>query len=315
VSRNEARFARAQALGACLALGCSVGCTEQVQLGQSSVSSAAGASSPGAGGAGVDGAGAGLPLPPDGGGAEPALPPLTLDGGECVPVSCGPRPLACGDCQDNDRDGRIDAADPECLGPCDDSEAELFSGLDSQVNSSCRADCYFDQNAGYNDGCRWSYACDEQGVGPDYPPTGLEKCAYDPERDCDAELNGQSQSCRDSCLPLTPNGCDCFGCCELPAGSGAFVWLGAGDLDLARCELGSSADPSICRPCTPVPSCQNTCEPCELCVGKPTLPESCAESGSVPSCPYDWRPCDPARGLGCGRLEYCITGCCVPLPR
>jgi hypothetical protein len=137
-------------------------------------------------------------------------------------------------------------------------------------------------------------------------------CSYQPSlADCDPEGPALA-ACRDSCLPLTPNGCDCFGCCELPAGSGSFIWLGSG-LDRGDCELSTSADPTLCRPCTPVPECQNPCEECELCVGKPNLPAVC-DAASGPACPPSVNACDPRTSAGCGPLEYCITGCCVPLP-
>lgn len=296
-----------------LALAASSACTEEVQLGVNHVSS-------GAGDSGIGGA-AGDMQPPPAGAAGTSLAgagtggsgSVALDAGPCVPADCGPRTYECGDCADNDGDGRVDAADPQCLGPCDDSEAELFSGLDRNVNTSCRIDCYFDSNSGYDDGCEWAFACDPNGVAPDYPPTGDDRCEYEPDRDCSPELEGQSQQCRDNCLPQVPNGCDCFGCCELPANSGRFVWLGSENLDAAHCELESNEDPSVCRPCTQVPSCNNPCDTCELCVGKPSLPESCG--GSLAACPFDWRSCDAQNGLGCLQLEYCITGCCVPLPR
>jgi hypothetical protein len=293
-------------------------CTEQVQLGQSFVSSSGSTGTPLEGASASGGTSSALDASVTAPGFVPPPPPLLpIDASECVPAACGTQQLACGDCDDDDGDGRIDAADPECLGPCDNDEADLFTGLETNVNASCRSDCYFDTNAGYDDGCRWSYACDEHGVPPLYPPTGLAKCAYEPERDCEADLNGQTDGCREACLPLVPNGCDCFGCCELPAASGRFVWLGSEGIELADCEI-DSADASRCRPCTPVPSCQNDCEECELCVGKPALPASCAPGadGLVrPACSPGLRACDPLRGLGCGELEYCITGCCVPLPR
>jgi hypothetical protein len=307
------RFVACGALVLLLAFGGA--CTEEVQLGVSAVSSGAADSGSG-GGAG----GAGDPPPSGAGGTSigglggsAGAPPALLDAGPCVPAACGTRSYECGDCDDNDGDGRSDAADPQCLGPCDDSEAELFSGLDTNVSASCRIDCYFDSNSGYDDGCDWAFACDPNGVAPDYPPTGDDRCEFEPARDCSAELDGQSQACRDACLPQVPNGCDCFGCCELPANSGRFVWLGSENLDAAHCELESNDDPSVCRPCTQVPSCNNPCDPCELCVGKPELPESCG--GSLAACANDWRACDPESGLGCLQLEYCITGCCVPLPR
>jgi hypothetical protein len=236
---------------------------------------------------------------------------VSFDAGPCEPAACGATTYACGDCIDNDADGRPDATDPECLGPCDDSESELSTGIDPRVNGSCRADCYFDRNAGSgDDGCNWSYRCDPMSIEPGYPPTGNATCAHDPdEPTCSS---GGLAACEAGCLPLTPNGCDCFGCCELPAHGGRFVWLGSEALDDARCDLASD-DPGACKPCTPVPGCGNPCDECELCVGKPALPASCA-SGGGPVCPEGIRTCDPSQPNACGSQGYCVTGCCARLP-
>ncbi|MEY2934530.1 MAG: hypothetical protein RL033_5279 [Pseudomonadota bacterium] len=285
-------------------------CTESVQLGENYVrlptapdaSGVAGASGLGGVG-GIDGYPI-EPLPDAGPGAAPV--PSSV----CAPVSCAGRERACGNCLDDDRDGVVDANDPECLGPCDDSEAELFTGVSVRTNASCRADCFFDLNAGSgDDGCSWSLQCDP------LAPAG-DVCSFDPnEPRC--QMDGRRASaCQASCLPLTPNGCDCFGCCELPAASGNFIWLGSESAQSAHCELASSADPSQCRPCTPVPECQNDCAPCELCVGKTSLPASCGAGGALtPQCSEGVTPCDPSQPGACGSLHYCITGCCVLLPR
>jgi hypothetical protein len=270
-------------------------CTEGVRLGRDlAVSGASGpeAGAPAASGAtGVSGAsgsnepGAEFPLGGAGGSAGDAAPAALADAGPCTPLPCGGSVRKCGDC-----------VDPECLGPCDDSESELQSGNAVNVTGSCHADCYFDRNTGSgDDSCSWSYNCDPLSVAPAFDPTGRQMCEHDPGlASCDGSELGP---CLDSCLPLTPNGCDCFGCCELPAASGHFIWLGAASE----------------RPCTPVPGCQNPCDECELCVGKPELPASC--SGALgPRCPEGVQSCDPETLSGCGSLEYCITGCCVPLP-
>src|SRR5689334_20032949 len=113
----------------------------------------------GSGGTPSAGGDGGFPLDPAGGDAGPTR--SAPSPGPCVPVSCGGMPRQCGNCKDDDGDGRIDADDPECLGPCDDSEAELFTGISVRVNGSCRADCYFDLNSGSgDDGCSWSFRCD-----------------------------------------------------------------------------------------------------------------------------------------------------------
>ncbi len=294
-----------------LVTGCALpSCTEQVRVGLDHVGQDAAVS---AGGAGVlfpiggEGGQAGSVAEGVAGGAA-----LPIDAGPCVPVACGASSYACGDCVDNDADGRVDASDPECLGPCDDSESALSSGIAPRVTGACRTDCYFDRNAGSgDDGCGWSFRCDPLSIEPDYSPTGSAMCGYEPgDPACGA--GADLTACEAGCLPLTPNGCDCFGCCELPAHSGRFIWLGSEALDDARCDL-SSDDPGACNACTPVVGCQNTCGECELCVGKRELPPSCASTGPV--CPEGVRVCDPSLPGSCGSDAYCVTGCCAPLPR
>ena len=137
-------------------------------------------------------------------------------------------------------------------------------------------------------------------------------------------------------MPLTPNGCDCFGCCTFPqlagqgpGGADAFVWIGATDAsNNGTCTFADILDTTKCPRCTPVPGCYNPCDKCELCIGKTTLPAECyaprqrpkveagAANASTPACP---RRCSaPAASSPAGsrarRLPdrlYCITGCCI----
>src|SRR6185295_13509379 len=86
----------------------------------------------------------------------------------------------------------------------------------------------------------------------------------------------QAAMCATVCGPITPNGCDCFGCCELPAGGGNYVFLGSRDASGAgTCTLATASDPASCHPCTPVGACLNPCDHCELCLGATTLPPDC----------------------------------------
>lgn len=73
-----------------------------------------------------------------------------------------------------------------------------------------------------------------------------------------------------------PDGCDCFG------------W---------------------CKPCTQVPSCLSSCETCELCVGKATLPSSCTSQTCTSS-----QACGLPGQAACPAGQYCITGCCQTTP-
>ena len=205
----------------------------------------------------------------------------------CVQVGCQNHVYECGDCLDNDNDGLIDMADPDCLGPCHNSEVRFDLGIPGGGNAPCKLDCYYDQDTGAgNDDCYWSHECDPLEVAPNYYPEG-DGCKYDKNantpgtnKTCAELYAAQSQTCTNICGPLTPNGCDCFGCCELPPGGGKYVWLGSFNLlsdggAEPSCDLKSMADPSKCHPCTPVAGCLNTCQHCELCLGKTELPADC----------------------------------------
>ena len=244
----------------------------------------------------------------------------------CMQTSCQNQKYQCGDCIDNDADGVVDAFDTDCLGPCDNTEDSFYGGIPGQNNTPCRQDCYFDQDTGGgNDDCAWSHRCDARSLAPDYPPSGDTRCGYDPtapisgtQASCSELAGAQSARCTEICGPLTPNGCDCFGCCELPAGSGRYVWLGSTDGGLGSCDAAHLEDPSKCRRCTPVAGCLNRCDPCELCVGRPVESPDCgsdAGTGGTGSgrCAPGVRPCGMAGDVGCSGGQYCITGCCVTL--
>lgn len=234
-----------------------------------------GAGSSGAGGSAGAGGGAGGSA--GAGGAT--------DGGACTPVPCQGHVYRCGDCLDNDGDGLLDMADPDCMGPCQDNETSYYGGIPGQNNSPCVQDCYWDQDTGAgNDDCYWNHRCDSHEQSPSwYPEPDLgNKCAYDPNAKtpgtsgtCADNYAKQSSTCGSYCGPLTPNGCDCFGCCELPAGSGKWVWLGSTVNGAGSCDEAHATDPTKCHPCEPVAGCLNSCEHCELCIGKPTLPPDC----------------------------------------
>jgi hypothetical protein len=236
----------------------------------------------------------------------------------CNPVSCQGRTYECGNCIDDDRDGTIDAADVHCTGPCDDSEASFAINIFEGTGPACKLDCFFDGDVGSgNDGCAYSHRCDELSKGPDYPPSGDSACAYDENApipgmnaSCADVRAEQPALCTDVCQPLVPNGCDCFGCCELPAGSGSYVWLGSEST--SGCTMDTLTDQTACKPCTPVEVCLNRCDPCEICVGRTTLDASC--DGGTPACPEGLDACGGEDGMSCGPGAYCITGCCQPEP-
>jgi hypothetical protein len=310
----------------------------------SSSSGGGGSNNPGDGGPTGDGSGQGgwdaqgdgpVQTLPDG-----AVVIVEPDGGltwTCVPTTCADHLLECGDCDDDDGDGLVDSRDPECLGPCDNTEGPvLLAGVGGETGGPCRADCYFDfGNGPGNDDCHWDSRCDPLAVAPDFHPEG-EGCSYEESRlgtnDCPAE---QSDTCLNTCLPMTPNGCDCFGCCTFPvlsgrseANGGEFVWIGSVDegTNDGTCTFADVEDTSLCRPCTPVAECLNECGPCELCLGRTELPPECTpttppadggpgtDAGTQPPgerCDPGVVPCGLPGEAPCGEGLYCITGCCI----
>jgi hypothetical protein len=244
---------------------------------------------------------------------------------------CQGHVYACGDLEDNDGDMLIDYQDPDCLGPCDNTEDSYFGGISGQPGPPCTVDCYFDQDSGAgNDDCYWNHKCDPHETAPDYYPESCNgtACAHDPNAStpgttdsCAELLATQSQQCLDYCGPLTPNGCDCFGCCELPAGSGMYVWLGSDDncigSDGGSCSQSGISDPGSCEPCQPVTACLNDCDTCELCIGKTTLPPECydPDGGGGQECPEGVQQCGLPGQDPCPSAFYCISGCCQPIPQ
>jgi hypothetical protein len=196
--------------------------------------------------------------------ADPQLSCVPSQGGcynACVVGNCQGHLYECADCIDNDGDGVADAKDSQCLGACDNTEDSYFPNMPGANNAPCKADCYFDQDGGSgNDDCYWQHECDPLEVSPDFNPEG-NKCEYDPDSSipgytgtCETAFATQSQDCLDYCLPLTPNGCDCFGCCSIP-GAATTVWLGSLVNKVPTCTINSVSDPTLCKPCTVVPSC------------------------------------------------------------
>ena len=226
------------------------------------------------------------------------------------------QPYECGDCIDNDGDCLVDDQDPDCWGPCDNNEGGFNGNVPGQQNQSeCNAmDCYFDNNSGSgNDECYWSHTCDPQ------EPTA---CVYDPAYDtpgtplsCEELSEDQLPECDEYCGPLTPNGCDCFGCCELTLDDDTTVtvYLGTTDpeTDEGTCALEVVDNPDLCHPCTQVPGCLNECEECELCLGETELPDECDEQ----ECPKGLQPCGLPGQEPCPEGQACVTGCCVPEPQ
>jgi hypothetical protein len=188
------------------------------------------------------------------GGTDPSAGPSGGEGSasdtdgvpECTPSECNGQIFACGDCQDNDGDGMLDCADPDCFGPCDDSESELGSPIEEK--DPCKQDCYFDGDGGQGGAdCQWNIKCDPKEPDPFYCPyngwvleDGYGKC-----------VDGDPATCQDNCT--APPGCDCFGCCMFPDDNPYFIGS-------PNCTLDNYKD--TCAPCTPMYElCGNQCDP------------------------------------------------------
>jgi hypothetical protein len=169
-------------------------------------------------------------------------------------------------------------------------------------------DCYFDQDNGAgNDDCYWAHDCD-----PLEPGT----CNYDSNTSvpgagasCSTLSTEQSATCTNFCAPLTPNGCDCFGCCNVQKGGNTYtVFLGSENASgNGSCNLAVADQPDKCHPCTRVPGCLNTCDVCELCLGKDELPPECQGQQSC----GERTPCGLPGQAACAMGEFCLTGCCT----
>jgi len=232
----------------------------------------------------------------------------------------------CSDGKDNDGDGLIDSADPECTGPLDNDEGSFATGIPGDNVDPKWQDCFFDGNSGAgDDGCRYSTDCLTGKLAPT-------------DKNCQV-----TDQCRKFCAPLTPNGCDCFGCCDVTAPDGSVEHVEIS----STCTYADLADPKKCPTCTPSPSCENTCGHCELCLGKSTLPADCAGTGGAggttgaggtagsgaggtagspasggaggtcvaPACGAGEQPCGVACLPDCPTNQYCLTGCCIPFIR
>jgi hypothetical protein len=321
----------------------------------------------GVGGGVGGGAGGGTPVP-DGGFADGGVVVVPgVDGGAstiCQLTACPDGNLfACGDCVDNDGDGKMDTGgDPDCLGPCDNNEAGYDLMLTGQPGNTCRVDCYYDSNSGRD--CDWAWQCDplepraDDDAMCDY--VGDDKWGGTFGGDEAAACSGsctatvadlscwelqQTQNTNglcDSCADLTPPGCDCFGCCEIPARSGNTVFIGTRtgegaptcDFEAAMREYDLSnpdATPEErladlaqaereCRLCTQQAICNKPCGGCDLCLGETELPPECTPGGTTdggmppPGEVCGGGPtCAPISNDACAEGLTCFFGCCLEI--
>lgn len=250
--------------------------------------------------------------------ADPVQLPPSVSLAPTGTLLCGNDPCQCNNGLDDDGDGAIDGFDVECTGGIDDDEGTFATGIPGDNRDPKWQDCFFDGNSGHGDDrCRYPTECLTGELAPDDPA-----CAI-------------TQSCIDNCMPRTPNGCDCFGCCavQLPGGGEVHVTLGG------SCSMAKIGDESACPVCTPSDSCVNECGECELCPGKTAadLPASCTPDPE-PETPPD--PVDPpaptpeepppppapepqcdggqvacSDNADCAMGEFCSLGCCLTVIR
>ena len=241
------------------------------------------------------------------------LPDLPFEVNDAGQVLCGSVPCECSDGIDNDLDGQIDGFDIECTGPFDNDESSFATGIPGDNRDPVWQDCFFDGNSGAgDDGCRYKTGC----MTGDLPQT---------HPDCQL-----STRCVDFCAKYAPNGCDCFGCCEVyPEGQNSPIFVQIGN----TCSDDKFDDPVACPQCVQNTQCGNPCGECELCGGKTVadLPASCStpkvDMGGGPdmggsdmggpggpgyTCDNGEQVCSPT--IKCAAAnEYCAQGCCITI--
>lgn len=217
-----------------------------------------------------------------------------------TPATCVPGKTACTNCLDDDGDGLIDALDPECTAPWDNSEHSFAMGMVDEFDDFCKRDCGFDPNSGSGDDrCVTSLQC--------IPGTTHSRCPYDSAAAADPlRCPAPNDKCRSVCRPIIPKGCDCYGCCRVFDSSGASRTV---LLPNEGCSMATIDDPSRCMPCTIDTRCHKPCERCDVCLGRTSVPSDC-DPASV---------CNPANPCGAGRPpcaagQFCLSGCCTTIP-
>jgi hypothetical protein len=228
---------------------------------------------------------------------------------------------ACSNGKDDDGDGLIDGFDPECTGARDDDEGTYATGIPGDNRDPKWQDCFFDGNSGAgDDNCRYATGCLTGELEPD-------------DKNCTL-----TDACIEFCAPLTPNGCDCFGCCTVQTKDGETVDIQTS----ASCSLDKVDDTEACPRCEKSDACGNTCGRCELCPGKTIadLPDDCATGsggagsggssstggsstggsntggtggGPAYTCDGGDQVCGPDLSA-CPSGQYCSFGCCLLQP-
>ncbi len=237
--------------------------------------------------------------------------------------TCTPGGPQCSNCLDDDGDGLIDGFDPQCTGPFDNDEGSFSTGIPGDNKDAINQDCFFDGNSGAgNDGCNQHVCCllgattkaecaaDLVGIVNNAATEGNK---YDVTQ-CFPPLGTAvvPTQCVNVCGPITPPGCDCFGCCTVcEPGSTTCFDIALNPTASPNCTQDNLADPAACKRCTKTTACSGgACggTTCVLCAGQNStdLPPSCNGTNACPS----GQPTCP-NGTGCPDQTYCDTGCCI----
>ncbi len=209
---------------------------------------------------------------------------------------CSAAAAECNNCVDDDADGLTDGFDPECTGAADDDESSFATGIPGDNRDRKFQDCFFDGNSGGGDDKCSVHTC-----------CILDTCPADLQGSFDPNDCSPTQECINNCSPLTPPGCDCFGCCTICDDVGC-VDIFTHPQVAPDCDQDSIHDPTKCPTCTPVEECGSDCsDPCVLCPGQTVddLPPEC--SGN--ECPAGLTVC--SNNTQCNADEFCSSGCCV----
>ena len=213
-------------------------------------------------------------------------------------ADCGGHACGCSNGLDDDGDLLIDGFDPECTGPFDDDESSFGTG--GPVSTEACLDCFFDRNTtADDDGCSYPRVCLTGEMAPNDEPSECGGC----------NVTG---ACIQACRNLAPNGCDCFGCCEVARSDGSSIAVQA----VPGCSVALVEDESACPRCEPASNCRNRCGRCELCPGRTSadLPSDCKLDAGDPSVPG--HVCDDGEAVcsdqqPCDFDHYCQSGCCL----
>lgn len=223
-------------------------------------------------------------------------------------TGCDPNGPQCNNCIDDDLDGFIDGDDPHCISPLDDNEFGFATGIPGDNQAKFRQDCFFDGNTGSgDDGCNIHTCCLLTECPDDLAKSGWNNNkTYQENFDANC---GLTEQCKNNCGPLSPPGCDCFGCCTI-CHDGQCHDVYVNPAIAPDCDLDVLGDPDKCPPCTPHPDCGSPCDPagCILCPGQTAddLPPECEGQNE---CPSGQTACEDSGD--CQENQYCNNKCCV----